>query len=30
MKGLSHLEEEVKKIYTKINMLTPESIDMEV
>ncbi|BBP87424.1 hypothetical protein BsIDN1_10420 [Bacillus safensis] len=30
MKGLSHLEEEVKKIYTKKkNMLTPESIDME-
>ncbi|MCM3046699.1 ImmA/IrrE family metallo-endopeptidase [Bacillus altitudinis] len=30
MKGLSHLEEEVKKIYTKINMLTPEAIDMEL
>ncbi|WP_407969038.1 ImmA/IrrE family metallo-endopeptidase [Bacillus altitudinis] len=29
MKGLSHLEEEVKKIYTKLNMFTPESIDME-
>ncbi|MGG0775989.1 ImmA/IrrE family metallo-endopeptidase [Bacillus rugosus] len=26
---LSHLEEEVKKIYTKLNMLTPEEIDME-
>lgn len=26
---LSHLEEEVKKIYTKLNMFTPEEIDME-
>ncbi len=26
---LSHLEEEVKKIYLKLNMLTPEEIDME-
>ncbi|MEC0419348.1 phage portal protein, partial [Bacillus subtilis] len=26
---LSHLEEEVKKIYTKLNMFTPEKIDME-
>lgn len=30
MKGLSHLEEEVKKLYPKLNMLTPESIDMEL
>nr|WGD70050.1 ImmA/IrrE family metallo-endopeptidase [Bacillus subtilis] len=26
---LSHLEEEVKKIYTRLNMLIPEDIDME-
>lgn len=26
---LSHLEEEVKKIYTKLNMFTPEEVDME-
>ncbi|MCY9166057.1 ImmA/IrrE family metallo-endopeptidase [Bacillus atrophaeus] len=26
---LSHLEDEVKKIYIKLNMLTPEEIDLE-